>query len=72
MLITVTFEEHEGKTKLTLKHSGIEGIRETDLGNMRRGWNESFESLPKPWRQPESSANQGHGGPFSVQCVVLE
>jgi len=45
MLITVTFEEQEGKTKLTLKHSGIEGIGPVNRDNMRQGWNESLDKL---------------------------
>lgn len=43
--VTVTFEEQEGKTKLTLKHSGIDGLNATDRGNMQQGWNESFDKL---------------------------
>ena len=45
LLITVTFEEHDGKTKLTLKHSGIVGISDTDRDNMQQGWTESFDKL---------------------------
>jgi uncharacterized protein YndB with AHSA1/START domain len=45
MLITVTFEAYEGKTKLTLKHSGIAGISATDRSNMQQGWSESFDKL---------------------------
>jgi len=43
MLITVTFDEHEGKTKMTLRHEGL------PAGEMRdgagQGWNESFDKL---------------------------
>jgi len=45
MLITVTFEEQDGKTKLTLKHSGTEGIGQVNRDGMRQGWNESFDKL---------------------------
>jgi len=45
MLITVTFEEQEGETKLTLKHSGIEGIGAANRDNMRQGWNQSLDKL---------------------------
>ncbi len=45
MLVTVSFEEHEGKTKITLKPSGIDGITATDRINMQQGWNESFDKL---------------------------
>jgi len=45
MLITVTFEEQDGKTKLTLRHSGIEGFTDKDIQDMRQGWNESLDKL---------------------------
>lgn len=42
MLVTVTFEEHEGKTKMTLRHVGIPaGI----MGETNAGWNGSFDKL---------------------------
>ncbi|HWR72870.1 MAG TPA: SRPBCC domain-containing protein [Nitrospirota bacterium] len=41
--ITVTFQEHEGRTTMTLRHAGI------PVGRMRElteaGWNESFDKL---------------------------
>jgi uncharacterized protein YndB with AHSA1/START domain len=43
MLVTVTFEEHEGKTKLTLQHVGIPAGENSDLAEA--GWNESFDKL---------------------------
>src|SRR6266699_6085351 len=36
MLVTVTFEEHEGKTKLTLRHVGIPAGADRDGANV--GW----------------------------------
>jgi len=45
MLITVTFEEHDGKTKLTLRHIGIPSG--SDSEGAQQGWNESFEKLAK-------------------------
>ena len=45
MLITVTLENLEGKTKLTLKHSGIDGINATDRRNMQQGWDQSLDKL---------------------------
>lgn len=43
LLVTVTFEDYDGKTKMTLRHDGI------PAGEMRNliadGWNESFEKL---------------------------
>jgi uncharacterized protein YndB with AHSA1/START domain len=45
MKITLTFKEQEGKTTLTLKHSDVKSLNETDLNDMRQGWNESFDKL---------------------------
>jgi uncharacterized protein YndB with AHSA1/START domain len=45
MLVTLTLEDEEGKTKLTIVHSGIEGMSEADMSNMRQGWNESLDKL---------------------------
>jgi len=43
MLVTVTLEEHEGKTKLTLIHVGIPSGADRD--GAHKGWNESFDKL---------------------------
>ena len=43
LLVTVTFEEHEGKTKLTLRHIGIPAGEDSDL--TEAGWNETFDKL---------------------------
>jgi uncharacterized protein YndB with AHSA1/START domain len=45
LLITLTFEEVDGKTKMTLQHSGIKGLSDADFSNMRQGWEESFDKL---------------------------
>jgi uncharacterized protein YndB with AHSA1/START domain len=55
MLITAMFEEHDGKTKLTLKHSGIDGIGATDRDNMQQGWNQSFDKLDEYLETERSS-----------------
>jgi len=47
MLISVAFEEEDNKTKLTLMHSGIENINDTDRGNMQEGWTQSLDKLAK-------------------------
>jgi uncharacterized protein YndB with AHSA1/START domain len=49
-LITVIFEEHDGKSKLTLKHSGLDGISAKDRENMEQGWNESLDKLAESLR----------------------
>ncbi len=43
MLGTVTFEEHEGKTKLTLRHEGLPAGEMSE--GAEAGWNESFDKL---------------------------
>lgn len=45
MLVAVTFEGVEGKTKLTLTHVGLPPGEDQD--NCRTGWNESFDMLAK-------------------------
>lgn len=42
MLITATFHEHEGKTRLTIKHMGIPDI---ESENAKSGWNQSLDKL---------------------------
>lgn len=42
LLVTVTFEKHVGKTRLTLQHMGIPVDQRELCGT---GWNESFEKL---------------------------
>ena len=41
--VTVTFEEHEGNTKMTLRHVGIPEGQMSDWA--KAGWNESFDKL---------------------------
>lgn len=43
LLVTVTFEEFEGKTKLTLQHAGFPPGEHGDQASA--GWNESFDKL---------------------------
>ncbi len=43
MQVTVTFEDQDGKTKLTLHHVGIPSG--TDREGANQGWNESFDKL---------------------------
>ena len=43
MLVTVTFEEHEGKTKLTLRHEGLPAGEMSEMTGA--GWNQSFDKL---------------------------
>ena len=41
--VTLTFEEHDGKTRMTLRHVGIPEGQMSDLTEV--GWNESFDKL---------------------------
>jgi len=43
--VTITFEDHDGKTKITLNYPTTEGIDATMLDNMNQGWNQSFDKL---------------------------
>jgi uncharacterized protein YndB with AHSA1/START domain len=43
MLVTVTFEEQDGKTRLTLKHAGLPPGK--DMEDCREGWSQSFDKL---------------------------
>ncbi len=43
MVITVSFEELDGKTKLTLRHAGIPSGADSEAA--RQGWNEFFDKL---------------------------
>jgi uncharacterized protein YndB with AHSA1/START domain len=43
MLVTVTFEDQDGKTKMTLRHAGMPAGENRDGAN--QGWNESFDKL---------------------------
>lgn len=53
LLVTVTFEEHEGKTRLTLRHVGIPAGENRDLA--KAGWNESFDKLAEYLGKEKSS-----------------
>jgi len=41
--VTLTFEEHDGKTKMTLRHVGFPDGQMSDMAKV--GWNESFDKL---------------------------
>lgn len=43
LLVTVTFEDQDGKTKLTLQHIGIPTGPDSD--GTQQGWSESFDKL---------------------------
>lgn len=43
MLVTITFEEYQGKTRLTLRHAGFPAGPDRD--DARQGWSESFDKL---------------------------
>jgi len=43
--VIIAFEDIGGKTKMTLKHAGVEGLDEKTRRDMEQGWNESFDKL---------------------------
>ena len=49
MLVTVTFEEHDGGTKMTLRHSGLPAGEMIEMTST--GWNESFDKLAESLKQ---------------------
>lgn len=50
MEITATFEEEEGKTKVTLHHKGMPAGK--DMKGAGQGWTESFEKLAEHLKEP--------------------
>jgi uncharacterized protein YndB with AHSA1/START domain len=48
LLVTVTFDEQDGRTKLTLRHAGIPPGEMRDLA--KAGWNESLDKLAESLR----------------------
>src|SRR5665647_286224 len=55
LLLTVTFEEYEGKTMMTLQHVGIPAGENRDL--TEAGWNESFDKLAEYLEKVEVGKN---------------
>ncbi len=45
MLVTVTFEDLDGKTRLTIRHSGVGAVEPRDRGDLEQGWTESLDKL---------------------------
>ena len=43
MLVTVTFEDQDGKTQMTLRHTGLPAGPESE--GAHKGWSESFDKL---------------------------
>ena len=43
MLVTVTFEDLGGKTRMTLRHAGLPAGEMSD--GAQQGWNEAFDKL---------------------------
>jgi uncharacterized protein YndB with AHSA1/START domain len=43
LLMIITFEDLDGKTKMTLRHQGLPGGEDAEM--TRQGWSESFDKL---------------------------
>ena len=56
-LLTVTFEDLGGKTKLTLRHAGLPAGRESELAG--QGWNETLDKLAAALPETTFSVNRG-------------
>ena len=48
MLVTVTFEDQDGKTKMTLRHTDLPAGPESE--GTHQGWSESFDKLAESLR----------------------
>jgi uncharacterized protein YndB with AHSA1/START domain len=53
MLVTVTFEELDGKTRLTLRHAGLPAGEPGDMAEA--GWKESFDKLAQELAKAKAS-----------------
>jgi len=53
LLVTIAFEEHEGKTTLTLRHAGFPPGEQWD--GARQGWSESFDKLAETLREEKGT-----------------
>ena len=51
LLVTVTFEDYDGKTKMTLHHDGLPAGEMRELSG--QGWNESFDKLAENLKEME-------------------
>ena len=49
MLVTVTFENQDGKTKMTLKHDGLPAGKDREGAQV--GWSESFDKLAESLKE---------------------
>lgn len=43
--IIISFEETDGKTKMTVNYPSVEEIDDQNLTGMQQGWNQSFDKL---------------------------
>ncbi len=55
LLITLDFEELDGRTKLTLKHSQLDGLSAKDRDDMKQGWSEILDKLDDYLKKAKSS-----------------
>jgi len=56
MLVTVTFEERDGRTKMTLRHVGIPSG--ADSQGAEQGWNQFFDKLAEELAQSKVRVSQ--------------
>lgn len=55
LLVTIEFEEKDGKTEMTLTHSGLDKVDNKMLKDMDQGWNESFDKIDQNVKERENS-----------------
>jgi uncharacterized protein YndB with AHSA1/START domain len=57
LLVTVTFEERDGQTRLTVRLA-IETVPDTEREAVQRGWGESFDRLAETLADGGSAGRQ--------------
>ena len=62
LLITVLFEEQDGRTELTLRHSGMPSGQESE--GAKQGWSESFDKLEAYLKTEKLTASAERGPRF--------
>jgi len=68
MVVTVTFEDLNGGTKMTLRHTGLPAGELSAQTGM--GWNESFDKLEQSLGQPQYPQTRMVAGPGTQEVVV--
>ena len=66
--ITMTLEEYAGKTRMTLRHTGLPQGEMTDM--CRQGWSESFDKLAESLKEEYPPAIETNSGPVIKEVIL--